>query len=150
MHIFSHEYRTSIKRTIVNKMLDLFNTCKNPKYSDDLYVFIIKSLHMHHPINCMLIMFLAPKWFAMQTFYTIIGVFALFLYLNGCFLSSFEYKVNKLDITIADPIIMLFGGDINARNRLVYSITTIVIYLAIAASVLFYRFNPTPIQPVPI
>lgn len=140
MHIFSHEYRTSVKRNIVNKMLELYHKHKNPKYSDDLYVFVIKSLHMYHPITCMLIMSLGSKWLAMQTFYSIIGVFALFLYLNGCFLTSLEYKINELDVTIADPIIMLFGGDINAKNRVVYSVTTIVIYLLVAAFVLFYRF----------
>lgn len=142
MHIFSKEYRKGVKRKIVNTLYHLYQKYKNPKYSDDLVVFFIKSLHMHHPINCMLIMWLAPKWFALLTYWTIIFVFLMFIYMYGCFLSAFEYKINKLDVTIADPVIMIFGGDITPENRVNYSINTIIIYLILATALLIYRFVP--------
>lgn len=140
MHIFSKEYRKAVKQKLVNKLYEIYQNRRDPRYSDDLQVFVMKSLHMHHPINCMLIMWLAPKWAAMFTYWTIICVLIMFIYLYGCFLSSLEYKINKLDVTIADPVIMLFGGDITPANRVSYSITTIVIYLLIATSLLLYRF----------
>ena len=142
MHIFSKEYRRAVKQKLVNKLYEIYQNRRDPRYSDDLQVFVMKSLHMHHPINCMLIMWLGPKWAAMMTYWTIIWVLVMFVYMYGCFLSSLEYKINKLDITIADPVIMLFGGDITPANRVGYSITTIVIYLIFATTLLLCRFYP--------
>ena len=87
-------------------------------------------------------MWFAPYWFAMLTFWTIILVLIMFVYLNGCFLSTLEYKINQLDVTIADPIIMLFGDDITYKNRVWYSITTISLYLLFSIGLLMYRFYP--------
>ena len=142
MYIFSNACRKRVKNYIVDTLLSLYHKYKDNRYSDDLVVFFVKSCHMHHPINCMLMMWLGPYWFAMMTYYTILAVLVMFIYLKGCFLSSLEYKMNKLDITIADPLIMLFGDDITPENRVTYSITTIVIYLIFATALLLYRFYP--------
>ena len=142
MYIFSKEYRKQVKKNMVDWLFEKYKEMKNDKYSDDLMVFCIKAGHMYHPITCLLIMWLAPYWFAMFTFLTIIGVLIMFVYLNGCFLSTLEYKINNLDVTIADPIIMLFGGDITYANRVWYSIATISIYLVFCVCLLAYRFYP--------
>ena len=67
----------------------------------------------------------------------------MFIYFNGCFLTTVEYRINKnFDVTIADPVIMLFGDDINYINRKWYSIYTITLYLIVCVGLLMYRFYP--------
>ena len=142
MYIFSKEYRKKVKHNIVEWLYSWYKHIKDDRYSDDLMVFCIKAGHMYHPITCLLIMWLAPYWFAIFTFWTIILVLIMFIYLNGCFLSTLEYKINQLDVTIADPIIMLFRDDITYKNRVWYSIATISLYLLFSVGLLMYRFYP--------
>lgn len=142
MYIFSRECRKKAKNKIVNGLYDLYLKYKDDRYSDDLIVFLIKSLHMHHPVYCMGAVCFGPKIQAIFTYITVILVLIAFIYLNGCFLSALEYKINKQDVTIADPIIMLFRDDITLENRIFYSISTIGLYLFFALVVLICRFYP--------
>ena len=142
MYIFSKEYRKQVKTRLVDWLYSCYTENKDERYSDDLMVFFIKAWHMYHPITCLFIMGFGPYWFAMFTFWTIILVLVMFIYLNGCFLSTLEYKINGLDVTIADPIIMLFKDDITYKNRVWYSIATISIYLLFSVGLLMYRFYP--------
>jgi hypothetical protein len=88
----------------------------------------------------MIVMLLAPHYVAITTLISVILVMLMYIYLDGCFLSSLEYKINKSDITIADPLIMIFGDDITHNNRFWYSIITIILYVIIAICVTYYRF----------
>lgn len=140
MHIFKKEYRKNVKNKLVNYLYSLYLRNKDDRYSDDLIVFTIKALHLVHPLNCLVVMFFAPKIISITTFFSVVLVLIMFIYLDGCFLSSLEYKINKLDVTIADPMIMLFKDDITTENRIFYSITTIIIYLIFSLLVLYFRF----------
>lgn len=140
MHIFKKEYRKNVKNKLVNYLYSLYLRNKDDRYSDDLIVFTIKALHLVHPLNCLVVMFFAPKIISITTFFSVVLVLIMFIYLDGCFLSSLEYKINKLDVTIADPMIMLFKDDITTENRIFYSITTIIIYLIFSLLILYFRF----------
>tara|TARA_Y100000768_G_scaffold388516_1_gene384896 strand:+ start:968 stop:1414 length:447 start_codon:yes stop_codon:yes gene_type:complete len=140
MYIFSSEYRNGLKKRLVNYLYDYYLSIKNDKYSDDLVAFTIKCFHMIHPVNCLLFIFMGSKVLAISTFISVLFVLLMFIYLNGCFLSSLEYKINKQDITIADPIIMLCNDEITPKNRIFYSIFTISLYIFLAFLIILYRF----------
>ena len=140
MKIFDIEYRKQRRKDIVNYLYGKYNQYKSDKYSDELVGFCIKAAHFIHPFTCMLLIVCAPFYISLATYAFVIGVFLMFIYLNGCFLTSLEYKINGQDITIADPIIMLCNDTINYENRQTYTIYTILLYILIATLVVVYRF----------
>lgn len=142
MYIFSQTYRKQVKQKLVNTLYNYYKQYNNNRYSDELVGFFIKATHMYHPITCLFVMWNANYTISMFTFLSILCVFFMFIYLNGCFLSALEYKINKQDITIADPIIMLCNDTINYKNRVAYSIVTIGTYLLFCVALLLYRFYP--------
>ena len=140
MNIFDIKYRKQKRKDIVNYLYDMYKRYKPEKYSDELLGFCIKVAHFVHPFTCMLLIILSPCYLAIATFTFVICVFIMFIYLNGCFLTSLEYKINGQDITIADPIIMLCNDTIHYENRETYTIYTVILYIAIATCILLYRF----------
>ena len=146
MYIFSKEYRKNTKEKVVNyfyKKYLCFKEYTNNKYSDDLLLLCIKAYHMYQPAASFSIMVVAPFIIAMLSFASIIFVLFMFIYFNGCFLTTVELRIKRdLDVTIADPVILLFGDDINNANRKWYSIYTIILYLMASMGVLMFRFYP--------
>ena len=143
MYIFSSQYRKHIKHKLVNALYDFYQQHKVDRYSDDLVAFFIKACHMYHPITCTLLICFAPKWLALTTYFSVIGVILLFLYIDGCFLSMLEYKINRMDVNIADVIIMLFKDDITPANRITYSILSFLVYMILTSVILLCRFYVT-------
>ena len=148
MNIFSFEYRKGVKKSLVNYLYNLFLSYKSERYSNELIGFTIKALHLVHPINCLLFIFMGSKYIAISTFISVLLVLLLFIYLNGCFLSALEYKINKQDITIADPVVMLFNDDITPENRKFYSIFIISLYIVFSFFIIIWRFYLPEITPI--
>lgn len=140
MCLLDPSYRKALKDKLATYIHDLIKYFINDKYDDDLIAFTIRACHLHAPIYCMIGLITLPFFFAGWIYVFLIIVAALFVYLRGCFLSLTEYKFGKKDITIADPVIMLFNGDITPQNRIWYSLAVIIPYIIIATGIMAYRF----------
>ena len=82
----------------------------------------------------------APYWIVMGIFAGVVIIALLFIYLYGCCLTVAEYKLCRQDITIADPLIMIFGDDITKNSRINYSLAFMSSYFIISLCVIASRF----------
>lgn len=140
MNIFNIDFRKDLKNRIVNNLFHLYKKYKSEKYTDELLGFIIKSTHLHIPNYCLLIIIFAPMNLAIYTFMCILFVMLLYIYLDGCFLSSLEYKIDNKRVTIADPYIVLCNDIINYKNRILYTIIFIILYVLLSIIIIYLRF----------
>ena len=63
-------------------------------------------------------------------------------YLNGCFLSSVEYKLNKkLDINVVDPLVLAFGEEITAKSRVDITIKATNWLITFLAAMIIWKEN---------
>ena len=138
MYIFSLDYRNSLKRKLADY---IYNTVKSDTYTGEQVSFIIKSTHLHMIFYCMLLILFAGYRYALSSYIFAWAVFLLFIYLNGCFLTLVEYKLDNQNVTIVDPVIMLFGDKTTKKNRMYYSIISVCVYLFIATIVMSRRFD---------
>ncbi|MBM08870.1 MAG: hypothetical protein CMF69_04730 [Magnetovibrio sp.] len=134
-------FRKNLKKNISEKLFYLLRNTFDEKYSNELICFTIKAIHMNLPIYCMISMIWFPPFLAIPTYLGIIFAFTFFIYFQGCYISSLEYTLHKSDITIVDPVIMLFNDNINKNTRMIYSISVIIPYMFASTMIMLYRFG---------
>jgi len=80
-----------------------------------------------------------PKPYALLAMIPLLMAFALFLYLEGCFLTIVEYKLCKNDSNIIDPYILLGGDKITPTTRYWYTMGVASVYFIFAFLILYAR-----------
>lgn len=140
MVIFDKEYRTSQRKNLVKYIFDILDNTQCP---NKIWAFIIKSLHFTLPIYLFFFVFiLASKNLCIFCYLFLVFFLLLYIYLQGCFISSLEYKLySKNFINIIDPYIMLFNYKITNDNRFYGTFTIAFTYFLVVSIVLFYRFQ---------
>lgn len=95
---------------------------------DDIGGFLLKVWHFNAPWALVTNAALLPRFGALLSLFTMTIALALYLVLDGCFLSEAEHKLGVGDINVVDPYIRLFGQSIDAQSR--YDFTVFGAYFA--------------------
>ena len=138
MNFLSREYRNIKKRQVSDYF---YKKIISEKYTNEQVGFLIKSLHMNVPAYCMVIMLFFSYIPALISYIFVCLVLCAFIYLNGCFLTLTEYRIDHQDVTMIDPVIMLCKDTITKGNRIRYSLLTVAIYMIVASLIMLLRFS---------
>jgi hypothetical protein len=136
---FNMEYRKKYRKQIVTY---LYEKIIDTAYPPNIAAFVIKTFHFVIPYIVYIICLFAPIWLGIFALVISLLFWGLFLYLNGCFLSNLEYKLDsERFINIIDPYLVMFGYPMNDENR--YNGTSYLVYLyfAIVFSILYIRLK---------
>ena len=136
---FDMDYRKKCRKQLVNY---LYNKIIDTSYPPNISAFVMKAIHFMIPYIVYIICLFAPLWLGIFALVVSLLFWGLFTYLNGCFLSNIEYKLdNDRFINIIDPYLVMFGYPISHENR--YNGTSYLVYLyfVILFSILYIRFK---------
>ena len=120
--------RKRIRDFIVNKHVEFI---KNSGMSPDLASLIIKIIHFRLPFDLFLAAHLSSPFLALCLWIFVMCVFSCFLYLDGCVLSSIEYKLNGNSLNVMDIFLWMFKMEPNFKNRYKSTIIAAIIYLSL-------------------
>ena len=141
----SYSYFSTESRNAHRKMLTnfLYDTLRREDEVSNMHIsFVIKSIHFLAPFLMILAGVFAPVWIVYSLFILCILTKILFWYLNGCFLSSVEYKLNKkLDINVVDPLVLAFGEEITAKSRVDITIKATNWLITFLAAMIIWKEN---------
>ena len=131
--------RVKQKKELVNYIL---NGIEKSKMPNNVWLLIIKSIHITTPGYC-LIIFLLGSFELSMFFLTLLNItLLLFLYFNGCFLTTIENKLEKDSVNIIDPYIYLMNDIPNKNNRFYYTLQLSFFYFLVTAFIFYFRhFN---------
>ena len=137
--LFDMEYRKKYRKQLVTY---LYEKILDTSYPPNISAFVIKSIHFIIPYIVYIICLFAPLWLGIFALVVSLLFWGLFTYLNGCFLSNIEYKLDSYRfINIIDPYLVMFGYPINDENRYGGTIYLVYLYFAILFSILYIRFK---------
>ena len=137
--LFDIEYRKKYRKQLVNY---LYDKILDTSYPPNISAFVVKAIHFMIPYIVYIICLFAPLWLGIVALVVSLLFWGLFLYLNGCFLSNIEYKLDSgRFINIIDPYLVMFGYPINDENRYSGTIYLVYLYFAIVFSILYIRFK---------
>jgi hypothetical protein len=107
--------RKKVRQKFVDKAIEDIEKGKIPK---ELVGNHIRILHFIVPLIILYIYLHAPLYLVIMTGANLFIALSLFIYFEGCILSTLEYKLTKSDHNIVD--IFLYGADkpINKANRM--------------------------------
>lgn len=136
---FDMEYRKKCRKQLVNY---LYNKIIDTSYPPNISAFVMKAIHFMIPYIVYMICLFAPLWLGIVALVVSLLFWCLFTYLNGCFLSNIEYKLDSdRFINIIDPYLVMFGYPMNDENRYSGTIYLVYLYFAILFSILYIRFK---------
>lgn len=127
---FSKDFRRKQRRELTYLILEYINYYNMPYH---VIEFVIKSFHFQHIFLSYFSLLFLPKTAFINIFWTSLSLFLLFFYLDGCVLSNVEYKLcknKKKFINIIDPLLYVFGKEINTNNRYFYTLYFALVYFA--------------------
>jgi len=137
--LFDMEYRKKYRKQLVNY---LYDKILDTSYPPNISAFVVKAIHFMIPYIVYIICLLAPLWLGIVALVVSLLFWGLFTYLNGCFLSNIEYKLDSdRFINIIDPYLVMFGYPINDENRYNGTIYLVYLYFSIIFSILYIRFK---------
>ena len=137
---FSTESRNAQRKMLTNFLYDSLR--RDDEVSNMHISFVIKSIHFLAPFLMILAGVFAPMRVVYSLFILCILTKILFWYLNGCFLSSVEYKLNKkLDINVVDPLVLAFGEEITAKTRVDITIKATNWLITFLAAMIIWKEN---------
>ncbi len=132
------EYRKGIRRNIVEY---IYNILIKTKYSKKILAFMIKSLHFTFPFMTYFIYVFAPLAFTYVIFIILFGFMFLYIYLQGCFITHLEYKLNKKNfINIIDPYLIFFNYPLDKESRYWGTLMVVLAYFISVSPILYIRF----------
>lgn len=109
--------------------------------SDKNIGFLLRTFHSVMPIMATMILLFGNQLYALLTVIGLLCAFVSFLIFNGCIISSIEYRLDNVDITIMDPVIEIFKQEINQQTRMTVSRWAAILYLTFAISIYYIRFG---------
>jgi len=107
--------RKKVRQKFIDKALKDIENSKIPK---ELIGNYIRILHFIIPLIILYIFLHGPMYLVIMTGTNLFIALSLFIYFEGCILSTLEYKLTKTDHNIVD--IFLYGANkpINKANRM--------------------------------
>ena len=128
----------NIRNFIINKSIEFVERQKFDKKTLGLF---IRAYHISLPQNTMVMIMLGPQWAAQTTILFVLMTMLNLIFLNGCFLSAIEKKLDNIDVTIMDPILSYYNMEKNHKNRMKVSQIVGILFIALSFSIYFYRFG---------
>lgn len=129
MTIFGKKYRNNIRRQIKKQIINVIN---ESKIDSHIAEFVIKSFHFQQVfISFACLSSFVPKEIFICNVIVSLGLFILFLYLDGCVLSNVEYDLcsnKKQFINIIDPFLSFFNVQRNKENRYYFTLYFVFLY----------------------
>ena len=104
---------------------------KKSGISPDLASLIIKIIHFRLPFDLLLAANFSSPFIALCLWIFVMTVFSFFLMLDGCVLSSIEYKLNGNSLNVMDIFLWMFKMEANFKNRYMSTIIAAIIYLTL-------------------
>lgn len=117
----------------------IFFLKKTTKLTNKTLGMTIRIIHCVLPLLLILITLFFPYCYAVFSIPLFVFIIVLYYIFNGCILSKIEYKLDKIDFTIFDPILKIFEIEVNNKNRKIYSIYFMLLYLFILFLILYLR-----------
>jgi hypothetical protein len=109
--------------------------------SDKTLGYVLRSFHTGLPMLTTGTLLLGPQIYALGTLALLITAYISFWVFGGCIVTSVEYKLDKMDITMMDPVVEMLGMEVNAKNRLSVSIWSAGLYMIFAFTLYYIRFG---------
>ncbi len=109
--------------------------------SDKTLGYVLRTFHSGLPMLTTGALVMGPQIYALGTLAVLIAAYISFWVFGGCIITSVEYKLDKLDITMMDPAVELLGMEVNAKNRLSVSIWSAGLYMIFAFTIYYIRFG---------
>lgn len=139
MNILNKETRKKNRKFLVDY---LYNLLIKTGISKNLLCFSVKSIHFALPLIVLIGYMLFPLNYVHVITVIITFFSCLYIYLDGCFLSILEFKLDKThDVNIIDPYLSLYDVAINRENRINGTKTSIFFFYLIVSFVLYIRLK---------
>ena len=136
---FSKSTRKQFRKKIVTFLYDLI---KISKVNENVVSYVIKSWHFVFPYMSFLIYMSAPIVLGYTLLIILLLFWGLFLYLEGCFLSYLEFKLNKESyVNVMDPYLLLGGCELTNENRYNMTILIVNFYFLISFLIVYIRLK---------
>ena len=129
----SKEYRNEVVQYCIQQLKRLGLSEKNIGFFMRAYhvnmpiYFFIAMIHGSYVVNVILLIFL-------------IGALISFIVFDGCILTRIESTLDDEDITVVDPMLEIFGFEVNHKNRVQVSYVIAALYLLMAFLIFWIRF----------
>ena len=137
---FSIEGRTTLRKSLVNYFYDALKSDKEE--TNKMTAFTIKSVHFMIPFVLVPLAVLSPIWLVYGYLIFCVVTKLSFWYLNGCFLSSVEYKLNKdVDINVVDPLVSVVGERISKKTRIEVTLKATNLLIAFLIATIIWKEN---------
>lgn len=131
--------RVKQKKALVNYIMENIDNSNIPR---KVWLLIIKSIHITTPGSCLLIFLFGSFEISMFFLFVLLCTLFLFLYFNGCFLTTIENKLEKDSVNIIDPYVYFLNDIPNNKNRYYYTLQLSVFYFIFTAVIFYVRhFN---------
>ena len=136
---FDMEYRKKCRKQLVNY---LYNKIIDTKYPKNICAFAIKAFHFMLPYMSYIVFIFSPLWISSIALSISIMICVLFYYLNGCFLSNLEYRLDSRDfVNIVDPYLVMFGYTTDSKTRYDGTLYLVTAYFSISFMILYIRMK---------
>lgn len=103
--------------------------------------FLIRATHFFSPLVLIYSVMFHPKYIAYLSILGSAAAVGFFVLFGGCFLSKLEQRLCGDDLIITDPFIELCGDEVNAENRMYYTIFIMCVFVCVYSTALFMRFG---------
>ena len=137
--MFNEKYRRNKRRELVN---DLYDKLEGTGVPHNILAFVLKAIHFTMCYFTLLIYLFAPLGISIITLIISIGVWCMFIYTSGCFLSNLEYKLDSRDfINIIDPYLSIANYPINDKTRHTWTWYLVMLYFTISIAIIYIRLK---------
>jgi hypothetical protein len=137
---FSTEGRTTLRKCLVNNLYESLKS--DNEENNKMMSFAIKSVHFMIPFVMVPLAVLSPIWLVYGYLIFCVVTKLTFWYLNGCFLSSVEYKLNKdIDINVVDPLVVAIGEKVTSKSRIEVTLKATNLLIAFLIATIIWKEN---------
>ena len=137
---FSIDGRNAQRKWLVNYLYDALKSKSD--VTNKMLSFTIKCVHFIIPFIIVPLAIVSPIWVLYGLLIFCVFTKILFWYLNGCFLSNLEYKLNKdIDINVVDPVVTAVGDKISKKSRVEVTIKATNLLIAFLAASIIWKEN---------
>lgn len=111
------------------------------KMSDKTIGYVIRSGHAMLPIYTTAVLFFGNQIYALMILMMLIMAFISFWIFNGCIITSIEYKLDNLDVTLMDPVVEILGMEVTPQSRMNVARYASLLYMIFYITIYFIRFG---------
>jgi hypothetical protein len=109
--------------------------------SDKTIGYLLRSFHAMLPMYTTAILLFGPQIYGLITIGILFVAFISFWIFGGCLISSMEYKLDNIDVTLMDPLIEIMRMEVNHQTRLTVATHTAWMYMVFSMLIYYIRFG---------